>query len=556
MKAASAEVVIPGIEGEFSYLVPRELSLTVQRGSRVLVPFRSRRVTGFVIETHPKAIETATRSIEQLLDDSPAFSEELLSFTRWMSDYYLCTWGDALRAALPAGLDAEDQFRFTLTEKHRDQLDLGSEAYAQEISELLDALEEGPLTARQVHSKFGIDPDGSEIRALKQSGQIEYKPYLRGPRTNELVERILELSDSARDALLDESLWTFVSTRSAQRLIREIRDGGERGVPRRHLMRGASKQRRLALEDLIVRGFINERKEILSRWKPEELPLLAEEPDAPLTPQQGIAFRDLKIALDAATYRGFLLYGVTGSGKTRVYIEAIKHTLALGRTALVLVPEISLTPILWGRFRAVFGEEVAIQHSAQPAAVRYDLWRDIARGQYRVVIGARSAVFSPLPNLGLVVVDEEHEASYKQTDSVPRYSARDAALFRARQANAVTILGSATPSLESLFAVEQAKLSLLTLPERISGALLPRVELIKPEEVEAEETKPESEASDTENKRAVIEHVLSQAVVRQLPRRSQQANRLSFCKTAVALHRFLSVVPVVSSSNVLIARSR
>ncbi len=482
MRPASAQVVIPGVEGEYSYLVPRELSGLVELGARVLVPFRSRRVTGFVIAAHERPAAEATRSIERLLDDSPAFSSEMLEFTRWIADYYLCTWGDALRTALPAGLDAEDQFRFSLTDKYHDQLALGSEAYPVEIAQLLDALEESPLTARQVQSRFGIDPDGAEIKALKQTGQIEYTPFLRGPRTGELVEIILELTETARRALSDETLFTHVTTRSAQRLVRELRDAPPEGLPRRHVMRGASKQRRQALQDLLGQDIIRERKEVLSRWRPDSLPVLAAESDAPLTGAQALALAAIAAALDEGKYTGFLLHGVTGSGKTRVYIEAIQRTLDHGRTALVLVPEIALTPVLWGRFRAVFGDLVAIQHSAQPMAVRYDLWRGIARGEYRIVIGARSAVFAPLPKLGLVVVDEEHEASYKQTEGVPRYSARDAALYRAVQSGAVAILGSATPSLESLFAVENKRLGLLTLPERVSGATLPQIELTPPDE--------------------------------------------------------------------------
>ncbi|MBK6766062.1 MAG: primosomal protein N' [bacterium] len=327
-----------------------------------------------------------------------------------------------------------------------------------------------------------------------------------------MSERILEISESARAGLADDSLWTFVKTRSAQRLIRELRDCGENGMPRHHVMRGASKQRRQALEDLLTRGIICERKEVLSRWRPDDLPALPEEPRAPLTRFQQLAFLDIKAALDAATYRGFLLYGVTGSGKTRVYIDAIKHALAAGRTALVLVPEISLTPILWGRFRAAFGEAVAIQHSAQPAGHRYDLWRDIARGKYRIVIGARSAVFSPLANLGLVVVDEEHEASYKQTESSPRYSSRDAALFRARQANAVAILGSATPTLESLYAVEQQRLTLLTLPERIGTATLPHIEVVLPDQESSPEGNPQTVAVAAESSDGDEDQVLSSTV--------------------------------------------
>jgi len=508
MKAASAQVVVPGVEGEYSYIVPRDLAARVLRGTRVLVPFRSRRVTGFVVSTDERQAPEATRAVEQLLDDSPAFSAEMLEFTKWVADYYLCTWGDALRAALPAGLDAEDQFRFSLTDKYRDQLSLGSEAYSLQIAELLEALEESPLTARQVQTRFGIDPDGAEIKSLKQSGQIEYSPFLRGPRTGELVEIILELTDTARAGLTDDTLFTHITTRSAQRLVRELRDGPPEGLPRRHMMRGASKQRRQALNDMIQQGVIRERKEVLSRWRPEALPILAEESSAPLTIHQSLALAAISAALDERRYTGFLLHGVTGSGKTRVYIEAIRQCLAHGRTALVLVPEISLTPVLWGRFRAVFGDAVAIQHSAQPMAVRYDLWRGIARGDFRIVIGARSAVFSPLENLGIVVIDEEHDGSYKQTEGVPRYSARDAALYRAAQSGSVAILGSATPSLESLFAVENHRLSLLSLPERVSGAALPTIELTPPASIESDEEDEES----TEREPAPEPHTLSDRV--------------------------------------------
>lgn len=542
MRVASAQVVIPGVEGEYSYLVPRELSKTIERGTRVLVPFRARRVTGFVVGTSETQVPEATRSIEQLLDDSPAFTSELLEFTRWMSEYYLCTWGDALRAALPAGLDAEDQFRFTLTEKSQDQLAFGSESYALEVAELLEALEEGPLSARQIQTRFGLDPDGIEIKQLKQTGRIEYKPFLRGPRTGELTEKMIVLTAEARTGLADSSIWTFITTRSGQRIVRELADGAHDGIPRRHLMKGASKQRRQALDELIAKGYVKERKEILSRWKPEDIPVLAEEIDAPLTLQQTLAVAAISAALDEQKFTGFLLHGVTGSGKTRVYIEAIKQALAANRSALVLVPEISLTPVLWGRFRSVFGGLVAIQHSGQPMAVRYDIWRGIAKGEYRVVIGARSAVFAPLPDLGLIVIDEEHDASYKQTEGVPRYSARDSGLYRAVQSGAVAILGSATPSLESLYAVEQKRLALLSLPERITGASLPAVELVTPQALNEEE-ETDSSTSGGEEPSSNANHILTPATyaaIAELLGRGKQAiilqNRRGFAPFLICRH--------------------
>ncbi|MCK5526927.1 MAG: primosomal protein N', partial [Candidatus Latescibacteria bacterium] len=197
-----------------------------------------------------------------------------------------------------------------------------------------------------------------------------------------------------------------------------------------------------------------------------------------LTSAQRDALDGVKEAICAGTFRTVLLYGITGSGKTQVYIEAIAKTLAMGRSAIVLVPEISLTPQTVRRFRAHFGDEVAVLHSGLSGGERYDAWRMIRRGERKIVVGARSAVFAPLDNLGLIVVDEEHESTYKQYDTTPRYHARDVATVRARDAGAVVILGSATPSLESYRNAQAGKFALSRLPERIDDRRLPEVEIV------------------------------------------------------------------------------
>src|SRR5690606_19482850 len=189
-------------------------------------------------------------------------------------------------------------------------------------------------------------------------------------------------------------------------------------------------------------------------------------------------------ALKAKNYSGFLLHGVTGSGKTEVYIEALKTALRSGRTGIVLVPEIALTPQTVGRFRAHFGDEVAVLHSRMSAGERFDAWRQLRDGRFRVAIGPRSAVLAPLSNLGLIIVDEEHESSYKQADPAPRYHARDVAVMRAHLNGAVCVLGSATPSLESwVNAVETSKYRLLEMPDRVpvqgkAAAPLPSVRIV------------------------------------------------------------------------------
>jgi primosomal protein N' (replication factor Y) len=527
MSSPAALIALPGIEGAFSYLIPPALKSQIIPGVRVLVPFRSRRVTGFVVEVSEAARENATRSIEQTLDSGVALNDELLRVTRWVSEYYLCPWGDALRAAIPAGLDAEDQFKFCLGEAFSSQLTLDESGFPREVQELLDSLEESPLSARQIRKRFSLDPDGVEIRQLKQRGLIEYRAFLQGPRVNEMIERVLHLSAEARAALSDDSLFAQIRTKSGQRLIRELRDGGEDGVSRSALLRGASKNRRAALNELDEQKLVTEERRAVSRWKPDELNGFAGERNAPLNNAQSKALAAIAKPHDEREFEAFLLFGVTGSGKTRVYIEAIERALTLRRTALVLVPEIALTPQLWGRFRAAFGDRVAIQHSAQAPAERYDLWRAISKGEFPVVIGARSAVFAPLENLGVVVVDEEHEASYKQNDSVPRYSGRDVALYRAQLNGAVAILGSATPSFESFYSVDKGKLTLLTLPERVAGARLPRIEIV-----------PHASEEDSEDEeKSAAERVLTKPV------REAMAEALSHKKQIIVLQNRRGYAP-------------
>ena len=194
-------------------------------------------------------------------------------------------------------------------------------------------------------------------------------------------------------------------------------------------------------------------------------------------PHQQNAFDQIRAALEAEQFRTFLLQGVTGSGKTEVYLRAIEATLALGRSALMLVPEIGLTPAMAGQFHQRFGERVAILHSAFHDSERAQEWRRIRSGEAAVVVGTRSGVFAPVRNLGLIVVDEEHDQSYKQQET-PRYHGRDVAMVRARDAGAVVVLGSATPSLESRYNAEHGKYTRLALPERIEKRPMPKVELI------------------------------------------------------------------------------
>jgi primosomal protein N' (replication factor Y) len=493
----TADVVVPTVDGEFSYRVPARLSHAVMPGVRVLVPFGFRRLTGYLVRASERDDARAVKEIEHVLDARPVFSPKLLEFTRWVSDYYLCPWGDVLKAALPAGMALDEQKYFVLDagDEHPDLARLRATTGLEH--NIIEALGKGPLSAEAMRKQFGLNARAAVLRHLQEAGLISHRPILRPPRIKSKFDSLVSLSVRARE-LYGADLFTQLRSVHEQHLLREIFEMGPDGILRSDLLKGANASRKKAFAHLLELSLIELRVEEVSRWDPsdEVIPSLVE--PTQLTAEQIAATGEVTRALDRRQFAAFLLFGVTSSGKTQVYINAIRHTLEQGKTALVLLPEIALTPFVWGRFYKAFGDRVAIQHSAQSPAVRYDLWRQILEGKYPVVIGARSAVFAPLENLGLVVIDEEQESSYKQEEPSPRYHARDAALVRARMSDAVVVLGSATPSVETMHLAFSGRYKLLTLPERVGGAVLPEVKVIswkqKPEQAGESATELEPKA--------------------------------------------------------------
>ncbi|MBU4311560.1 MAG: primosomal protein N' [Candidatus Omnitrophica bacterium] len=330
MKFADVVINRP-VEGPFSYSVPDELGEQVKVGSCVQVSFGPRNLTGYVVGLSPKCDIKNIKPITSVLDRAPLIDEKMLELTKWISDYYYSSWGEAISAAVPAVI------KRTMKSKRRAKKE---------------------------------EPEEDEIRFI---------------------------------------------------------DGSDK-----HLSPN---------------------------------------------PEQKHALDSIKKCIDKKKHEVFLLHGVTGSGKTEVYLQSIAHALEKGRSSIILVPEISLTPQTVARFRARFGDKIAVLHSRLLGSRRASEWQRIFSGEAQIVVGARSAIFAPLKNLGLVVVDEEHETSYKQMD-VPRYNARDVAIKRAELSNAVVILGSATPSLESFYAARKGRYTLVELPERIDARLLPEVNII------------------------------------------------------------------------------
>ena len=433
-------------------------------GTRVRVPFQRGERIGWVVGPGSDEPIKGLKRVLSVLDTEPSVSADILRLCRWMADYYAAPLGIALRSALPAVLvDASTDY-VTLAR------DPGAGLRPRE-RRVVDALtrREGPLRVSTVRDALGMGSIWPEIRALEARGAITHTtvpPQEPAVKTRRVI-RIVRWLDTLVER--DEAFGRAGRQREAYELLEAL--GGSAELA--HLTgEGFSRAVAKGLEEKGLVGAVDEE---------EMRDPFAESPSTPPpnhvpTPHQSAALGRLLAALDAPS-TPFLLQGITGSGKTLVYIELIREALARGRTAIVLVPEIALTPQTAFRFRAQFGDRVAVLHSRLSDGERYDAWRSLRRGDRRVAVGARSALFAPLENLGALIVDEEHDSSYKQSDA-PRYHARDLAIVRAQANAAVCVLGSATPSLETWHNAATGKFNRLLLPERVGGAVLPPVRVI------------------------------------------------------------------------------
>ncbi len=463
--ALLADVALPvAVAQPFSYLVPAALEMVLKVGSRVLVPLSNRRVTGYVVGLHRTDRPEGFKPVIEVMDDVPLFPASMVEFFRWTSDYYLHPPGMVIRAALPAGLDvkgeagyalkadgctAEEEAGLTEDEKKVLSLLLGGEVVSLSFRcpdlpkavcrAALSALEEKGIVVRTVRmDKTTVRPRTMKTVSLRFVSGNERAGL--PPRQAEVVD-LLEKEGSA---LLSE-------------LSREL-PGAARAV------NGLEKK------GLVRTGFTRVHRTPIG----EDIPLETDPPH--LTPDQESAFDALRQALDSRIFQPFLLHGVTGSGKTEVYLRAIEHVLAQGRTALVLVPEITLSLNMEAAIRGRFGDRIGLIHSGLGRGEAYDQWEKIASGSFPLVLGARSAVFAPLDDIGLIIVDEEHDPSYKQEDRL-RYNARDLSLVRGSQSGATVILGSATPSLRTYRNAVLGKIGYLSLPRRVYERPMPTVEV-------------------------------------------------------------------------------
>jgi primosomal protein N' (replication factor Y) (superfamily II helicase) len=459
----------------FTYRVAAEATPVV--GGRVLVPFRQQRLTGIVVELHDRKPSVATKSIFSVLDVAPVLDAQLLRLGRWISDYYLAPLGEVFRTMLPLGAEFKRAVAYRITEAGRTALHFagtkGSSARSRgtpdqqdaeiRVLDYLAAQELVPGEAVQVQA----DGLRSATRVSKStlSGMVRKKWLVRQD-----VSDVRDATRTIKVALLKSADGKLNDNQ--RKLVETLAASGGR-IPVDTLQ--ALDVPRTTLNTLVKRGLIETVEEAadfaVSRSKPRP------SVEFDFNSAQKNALHRLREAVDARDFAGILLHGVTGSGKTAVYLAGMRAVLEAGRSAILLVPEIGLTPAVAADLHQIFGDEVAILHSALSDKERAQQWHRIKSGDARIVVGTRSAVFAPVADLALIIVDEEHDSSYKQEET-PRYHARDVAVVRAKMANAVVVLGSATPSLESYFNAKKNKYALVELPDRVEQRPLPEVEII------------------------------------------------------------------------------
>jgi primosomal protein N' (replication factor Y) len=456
----------------FTYAIPPGMEPVV--GGRVLVPFRQQRMSGIVVELHDRPPQIKTKKVIETLDLSPVLDEQLLKLGKWIADYYLAPLGEVFRTMLPLAAEFKRAVIYRITDEGRMALHLagmsGSPARSKRTPEqqlvefrVLDYLAERE-SVREESLRGTTRAAKALLTGMARKKWIAREDVSAAQDAARLVKVAVLRSAESSTKKLNENQRTLVETLAAaggRVLVEALRS---LDVPR------------TTLSTLVRRGLIElveEPQDLTTpKLKPRQSPFEFE-----FSAAQKNARTKIGEAVASHKFAGLLLHGITGSGKTAVYLACMREVLEQGRSSILLVPEIGLTPAVAADLHQVFGDEVAILHSGLSNAERAEQWHRIRRGEARVVAGTRSAVFAPVSDLALIIVDEEQDSSYKQEET-PRYNARDVAVMRAKMAGAVVVLGSATPSLESYYNAKKNKYTLVELPDRVEQRPLPEVEIV------------------------------------------------------------------------------
>jgi len=460
---ASIALPIP-VNTIFTYLIPPEFTVFAETGRRALVPFGKRILTGFIvgISDNPGDVPfSKIKPIQDIIDDEPVFDSHMLEFSRWVADYYMCSLGEVLKTAMPYGTMIKSRIRVCLA-----KTDFNSRiSLTDRQKEVLDILNRnGDMLLKTLERSLKKSVVNT-VRSLEKKGIVSLERKIDMPAVRPKTERYVKLIENTP---------VNIPKRAVKQLkCVEVLEKTSEGIPLSELLERYGFSR--GVVNTVVNAGLAIYEEVEIKRKSKLLEQESIEVEHPLTDEQKESFRLIMKESNSTKPRPVLLKGVTGSGKTLVYIELVRKMLDKGRGAIILVPEISLTPQTTRFFTSVFPDRVAVLHSAMSPGERYDMWHLIHDGLYDVVIGPRSAIFAPVSFPGIIIVDEEHDASYKQTDTSPRYNARDVAVVRGNMLGIPVVLGSATPSMESWYNVSRGKYILSKLSKRVESKPLPGV---------------------------------------------------------------------------------
>jgi primosomal protein N' (replication factor Y) (superfamily II helicase) len=475
-----AEVALPlPIRQEFTYAIPDELAANATRGSRALAPFGPQKLEGVIVglrdDIPPEA--QRIRPLLDALDGEPFFSDAMLDLCRWVAHEYLASWGEALAAAIPGGMKMTTRRRVWLADGVGAEALEGLSSRAPVQHAILSALLRADgQTVHRLQPAVRGSAIHSPLATLAARGLVRVEhEFGRGAGPRKVLTATLTHTPRQTSELLEELRGRAPKQALALQFLCRV----EGAAPVAEVVR-QSESSHATIRSLESKGLVvvEQTEEYRGSYVDESGALELSTTPLALNPAQASAVEAIQAATQAGSHETFLLYGVTGSGKTEVYMQTIQPVLDAGKSALVLVPEISLTPQTVTRLVERLGRRVAVLHSRLSGGERHDEWQRIRRREVDIVVGARSAVFAPISNLGIVVMDEEHEGTYKQDEPAPRYHAREVARRRAEQAGAPLVLGSATPALESLYRVQMGHDRMLRMPSRVLNIAMPTVRIV------------------------------------------------------------------------------
>ncbi len=478
-----ADVLLPlPVPGTFTYRIPFSMNHLVQKGQRVSIQFGSRRVyAGLIMNLHEKAPASGTpKYILSVLDEKPLVNDVQIEFWNWISDYYMCTLGEVMNVAIPSAFKLSSESKIILSEAFKPDIEQLTDSEYQ-ITEAL--MQQKKLTIKEAGQIVGFQKVLPLLKTMIQRQMIFMEEELNGSYKPKLEKYLLFADAYLKDKALHEVM-DQMSKRAPKQMEVLMAMMTLTGFPIKKgvLVKKADLQKKLgvslsAVKALVDKGILIEEEKTISRFNEDEA---SKKGTIIFSDEQQRAYDNLQEEM--RKHRVVLLHGVTSSGKTELYIKLIEDTLKKGEQVLYLLPEIALTTQIIQRLRKHFGDEIGVYHSRYNQNERAEVWENVAGVQqqdihkpYRIILGPRSAMFLPFENLGLIIVDEEHDQSYKQFDPAPRYNARDASIYLAGLHDAKVILGSATPAIETYYNALNKKYGMVPLTERYGGIEMPRI---------------------------------------------------------------------------------